>query len=228
MSQRYQDLPLRQRKQARTRVGLLAALVERLDDRELDDVAVAELCEAVQISEATFFNHFKRKSDLLVYYVQLWTLEMGGVARRLLSDRGARAAIDAIFEATAHRVALHPGVMAEIIAWQVKSSSPPVMQVVGDAERLLALPDIEDVLELPVQGLDALLPWLLGEALKAGEIPANTDLGLLGHTLASIFFGVPAMRCRRDPGSVAGLYREQLELVWAGALAITFTQGSRA
>ena len=52
------SIPLRERKRARTRIALVEALLERLVERPLDAIQVAELVEAVDISPATFFNYF--------------------------------------------------------------------------------------------------------------------------------------------------------------------------
>jgi hypothetical protein len=71
------DFPLRQRKYARTKLALMNAALERLKDKSLEEISVRELCEEAEVSEATFFNYFPSKTDLLVYFVQLWTIEAG-------------------------------------------------------------------------------------------------------------------------------------------------------
>jgi AcrR family transcriptional regulator len=70
------DLSLRERKYAQTKVNLLRTTVAKLNEKRLDEISVRELCDEVFISEATFFNYFPQKSDLLVYYIKLWSLEM--------------------------------------------------------------------------------------------------------------------------------------------------------
>lgn len=72
-------IPLRERKLAQTRLALL----EELEAKPLADVRARDLCERVGISEATFFNHFASKSELLLYFVLLWSVEMGCLSRAL-------------------------------------------------------------------------------------------------------------------------------------------------
>ena len=72
----FDALPLRQRKFARTKLALLDATLESLRSRSLDEVRVADLCAAADISPASFFNYFPQKADVLVYHVQLWSLEI--------------------------------------------------------------------------------------------------------------------------------------------------------
>ena len=90
----------RDRKLAQTRLALLTALRERLAERPLEEINVRELAEAADVSEATFYNHFPTKTDLAVYFVQLWSVDAGWHAAA--ADRhGPRAAFTAIFDATA-------------------------------------------------------------------------------------------------------------------------------
>ena len=67
----------RDRKLAQTRLALLTALRERLAERPLEEINVRELAEAADVSEATFYNHFPTKTDLAIYFVQLWSVDTG-------------------------------------------------------------------------------------------------------------------------------------------------------
>ena len=105
------EIPLRQRKQAQTRLALLDAVLARLDGkRTLDDIPVKELCDAANISQASFFNYFPSKTDLLVYFVQIWSLDLAG---RVHTGAGgaagssAREAIESIFVSTAREARQH-------------------------------------------------------------------------------------------------------------------------
>ena len=164
----------RERKLAQTRVDLAAALQARIAERTMEEVSVRELCDAVDISEATFFNHFPSKADLAVYVVQLWSVGAGwhvAAAR----DQGARAAIEALLDATAAEVSAHPRVMAEIIAFQARMPDKPVVREVTPLELALAFPDRAGAEALPARGLDGILPDLIELAVTRGELPAAVD-----------------------------------------------------
>lgn len=211
------DLPLRERKRAQTRLALVDAFVERLDERPAEDIPVKEICDAVGVSEPTFFNYFATKGDLLTYFIQLWSVETSAVARRVEREHDSGlAAIEALFAHTATAVAEHPSVMLELIAHQARMPADLELPEVARAERLLRFPDVEGVLELPAEGLGAILPVFLARAVARGELPPDTDvkLAMLGAT--SIFFGVPLVLARREPGVVGALYRRLLSNLWAG------------
>ena len=57
---------LRERKKQQTRQRLVAAAVELFDERGFDNVAVAEVARRAEVSEATVFNYFSTKEDLVL------------------------------------------------------------------------------------------------------------------------------------------------------------------
>jgi len=216
---RFEALPQREKKHARTKVSLLHALVDRLEGRTLEDVSVRELCDAVQISEASFFNYFPKKSDVLVYFVELWSIEAGAHADHALKERGALEAIEAVFALTASAVKQHPSVMAEVIAHQARMSEPPGLVEVSLAERLFAFPELLGADKIEPRGLDAILPRLLDEAVRRGELPRGIDKNMAFLALGAMFFGVPLLLRRTAPEYVGPAFKAQLSLIWAGLTA---------
>jgi len=213
------SLPLRQRKFARTRLDLLAALVERMDSRPLEEISVRELCDAASVSEASFFNYFPKKTDLVAYFIVVWALEVGVHVRRAVAAHGARAGIEAIFDVTAEKVAEHPRVMAEVIAFQARMRDKPALGEVTVAERLLAFPELPEVLDVPAQGLDGILPPLIAQAVREGALPAATDRDAAFLLLCSVFFGVPLLLGASAPKQIGPAYRAALDVVWKGLAA---------
>jgi AcrR family transcriptional regulator len=213
------DIPLRPRKIAQTRAALLRAVLARLDGtRALEEINVRELCNEAAISEASFFNYFPKKIDLLVFFIRLWSLDLAWRIHHELAAVSARKALEEILVATARAMRMHPGVMPEIIAFLARSTTIPV----GDlelADRLVAYPDRDGIETVPATGLSGLLPPLIARAIREGELPATTDRKTALLSLTSVFFGVPLMLWRRDPDGVEHAYRRQLAVAWAGLQA---------
>ena len=210
------SLPLRQRKLAQTKHALLQAAVARLDHGTLDELEVRALCAEVGISQASFFNYFPRKSDLLVFFIQVWTLDMAWHALAGPTARSAYSAIARLFDMTAEAAAQHPGVMAEVLAAQARLRAPPEVEELTLAERVVAFPGREGIEGLPARGLDSLLPELLERAIKAAELPKHTDVMSATLGLSAIFLGVPVVWLRIDPHSLREVYRAQLAVYWEG------------
>lgn len=216
------QLPLRERKFARTKLALLDAMLERLREKPLADITVRELCDVVEVSEATFFNYFKKKDDLLRYFVQIWTLEVSLVATEAAGEDGGVDYIGAVFEHTGRRIADNPRVMLEIIGYI--SSSPPedlacTPEPLGAAERLQAFPDIEDVVAVEECEIDAMFRSGIERAKKRGELPERVDTEAAVAAVIAIFFGIPLWHAAREPAAVASLYAASLKTLWTGLRA---------
>ncbi|MGK5638848.1 TetR/AcrR family transcriptional regulator [Streptomyces sp. URMC 126] len=60
------ELPLRQRKKLRTRQRISDVATRLFFERGFEEVTVAEVAEAAEVSAMTVFNHFPRKEDLFL------------------------------------------------------------------------------------------------------------------------------------------------------------------
>lgn len=210
-------IPLRQRKLARTRLALLDALKDQLGKHAYEAVRVRDLCAAAEISEASFFNYFQKKEDLLFYFIQVWSLEVGWHARQIVVEHGALAAIEDVFARAAAAAAEHPRVMAEVLAFLARLERPPELSEMTAAERLLAFPELPGIEDVPDRGLDTLLPELLTTAAQRGELPRRADRRFLYLTLAALFFGTPTAMRRVGPEQLGSVWRAQLALLWKAA-----------
>lgn len=214
---------LRERKFARTRLKLARTLARRLEQSSLEEVAVRDLCEDAELSEATFFNYFPRKTDLLDYYTRLWMLELNWRCRH--AQAKGLAAVAVCFDFMAAALQQQPGVMGEIIARQALLRERPEAIEIGLAERLIAYPDYEGIEELPAGGVDK--AWLpaLEQAMRGGELPANAHIPTVMVGLAALFYGVPLVLRQSNFSAISSMYHQQLAVFWAGIRATS--QGSR-
>ncbi|HKJ09382.1 MAG TPA: helix-turn-helix domain-containing protein [Gammaproteobacteria bacterium] len=216
-------IPLRERKFAQTKLKLARAAVERLETQSLDGLSVAALCEAAEVSEATFFNYFPRKSDLLNYVSQLWAVEIGWHVRAA-GLRGI-AGVSGAFEQAARQIQRHPGTMGEIIGQQARLRERSTPGELTRAERLLGFPELEGIEDVPAGGLDSILVANVDYAVESGELPPNTHRATVLVALVSIFYGVPLALRLVNPGGIAHMYRQQLTLLWAGVRAAAGRNG---
>jgi AcrR family transcriptional regulator len=184
---------------------------------------VAELCHAAEVSYATFFNYFERKNDLLVYFIQLWSVEVAWVARGVAVSGGGLRAIEAVFEHTARQCEEGPEIMGEIIALMARRRPDSIVRPapLTEMEKRLRFPQIDDFTGLADMGLDSVLPAYITSAVKKGELPASTDKDAALEALATIFLGVPVALSKHGPGNYKNAYQRQLKLLWAGIHAAT-------
>jgi len=212
-------LSLRERKYARTKLALLETAIEKLREKPLSDITVKELCEEVQICEATFFNYFPKKDDLLHYYIRIWTLEVTLKAREAVGEGAGLAFIEHIFQSTGRELAEHPRIMQEIIGHM--ALDPHGNTCHGTTELTLAecrqaFPDQKCVESLADVQLEHVFRPALERAVELGELPAAADLDAALLSLVSIFFGVALWMCCNQPENIGQAYQQQLGLLWSG------------
>ena len=207
---------LRERKFARTRLALAEIVTHHLETGSLDGLSVKALCEKAQISEATFFNYFPRKEDLVIYLDTLWSLELIRYGRQVAGQQPGLAVIEALFRHTAIQIQKKPGLMGEIIAHEARAREPAPRPEITAAERVMAFPDPEGIENGSGESLDLLLRTALQQAIELQELPANTAIAAAMVGLVSIFYGVPLAIQHSSPGSIGTMYRQQLEVLWAG------------
>ncbi|MDQ6978246.1 MAG: hypothetical protein Q9M75_09035 [Ghiorsea sp.] len=213
------EIPLRARKRAKTKLALMNTVIEALKTQRLDEVSIKKVCNHVQVSEATFFNYFPKKHDVLVYFIQIWTIEVAWYAHAA-SKKSVLQGIQAVFDVTGKQCETNPNLMAEIIAYQARMHTQPSLVDVSLAERLLAFPDLEGVDTLPAEGLNSIFPKLIQQAIDASELPQSTHVEAAMLGLTAIFFGVPLVMLRTSPDAVQELYHQQLVIFWKGLDAL--------
>ena len=211
---------LRERKFARTRLALADAVTNHLEVAGFDTLSVKALCERVQISEATFFNYFPKKEDLIVYLDRLWTLELNWYGRQASEQHQGLAVIEAMFRYTAIQIQKKPGLMGEIIAHEARARERHAGPEITRAERMIAFADLEDMESLPDDSLEFLLRSSLQSAIDQGELPQNTAMAAAMVALVSIFYGVPLAMQHANPAAIGAMYRQQLALLWSGLRSV--------
>jgi AcrR family transcriptional regulator len=215
---------LRQRKFARTRLALARVLADALGEESFAEVAVKRLCRTAEVSEATFFNYFPRKQDLLTYLAHLWLLELGWHVQRAASEAKGLPVVDKLFAEVARTCERRPGVLAELLAWIARGGGLHTGLDISELEKQLAFPELPGIENVPIQGLDA---WLLPQveaAISRGDLPENALRPLVLGALLAMLLGVPLTLLGSDPARIASAYRQQLALVLAGIRA---TAGAR-
>jgi AcrR family transcriptional regulator len=218
---KLKELSLRERKYAQTKVSLLRATLERLKTKRLSDISVRELCDEVFISEATFFNYFSKKSDLLVYYIKLWSLEMQWHIEN--ENLSGFEAIERIFMQTSEEKILigNFGVMDEINGFFALSEQMihDIDLNIGLAEKLMVFSELEGIDNTEELELSQMIQDNLIKAIELGDLPAKTNIDLAIHSIMASFFGIRMTSRLNQPGTLSELYAENLKLIWAGLKA---------
>lgn len=95
----------RERRRHEVRGRIIEAAMRLFDAKGFAATTVAEICDAADVAEKTFFNHFASKSDMLreVARVELYIL-VALIAEAVRQGGDMRARLDAFFRLLADRV----------------------------------------------------------------------------------------------------------------------------
>ena len=211
------DLPLRERKYALTKFAILNAAKEKLKDKPLSEITVSELCSMVPISEVTFYKYFQKKSDLVLYFMQLWSIDLLWHIKKQKIQPGL-GVIEEIFEFNSKVVEESPNIMAEILIMVAHTRHEIKFKDLQRAERLLFAANIKCPEEIHERDLHEIILPNLQIACDQKDLPKNIDLKKVFLSLLSILYGVPMSILYTSYTNVhkkiQSLYRTQLQNLW--------------
>ncbi len=207
---------LRERNYAQTKLALLHVAIEKIQKRSLADISVKEICEAVPVSEMTFYNYFPRKTDLLVYYIQVISLEAAWYLQHAVKHKTHLEMLEECFDFMARKLAAEPLMMTETLAYLGQERQQPAFSVLSKAEQILAFPNLPGIENLVVKdaNIETLITPYLQQAIQQGELPQNSDVDSVVLMCVSIFVGLVMNLHLTEPERIRPLCRRQLRLLW--------------
>ncbi|MGZ4185391.1 MAG: TetR/AcrR family transcriptional regulator [Solirubrobacteraceae bacterium] len=188
-----QELSLRERKKEKTR-RLIADTARRLFvERGFEAVPVAEIARAAEVSEATVFNYFPTKEDL-VYW------RLGSFEDELLATIRARQSGESALSAFRRFLLAQRGLLGQPDEAS-REQLVGITRVISESQALRARE------QQILAGYTSSLAWLLVEEGGGSDeldaiVAANAMMGvhraLIQYTRSRILDGVPSPRLARD------------------------------
>lgn len=201
---------------AKNKQAILQCLLKRMHCESFDSIKISDLCVDAKVSQASFYNYFPQKTDVLIYYIQLWTIEMYWqitINKKLVGLK----AIEQLFADTADICAKHSQLMCEIVAYQAKNGKPQGVTPLTVADKLQAYPDFNGIENIELADLSALLVTNIQQAISVNELPDTINITSLVVALSSIFFTIPIIFNRCPLEEIKSAFSEQLQLLLCGA-----------
>jgi AcrR family transcriptional regulator len=206
-------IPLRERKYAQTKQAILKAFLKRIKEVHLDKMPVKDICTEVEISEGTFFNYFPKKTDVLDYFISLWSIEVSYQADKVSKDKPLEA-IEAVFTYTTDRFMDNAPMIYEIICYIAKQREVLKVKDLTEAEKLIAFPEFKGIEKVKAISLVEIFRPYLEKAIKMGKLPKETNIELTLLILRSIFFGTPLALSQAHVKKLGPIYTTRLKMIW--------------
>ena len=194
----------------------MQALVSRLNSQTLEAINVKEICEDVQVSTTTFFNYFPTKAHAIGYRVQLWSIDTIYQMRQAqVAGKSALDTLRILFESTAKSEQETPGLMREIVVFQVNYHVQQKLDLkpLTPAEYAHHFPDRPDIVNIQADDISNMIGNTLNTAQQAGELDTDTNIEALTAILIGIFFITPTMIIKNNT-SLKDVYHRQLDILF--------------
>ncbi|HOW35198.1 MAG TPA: TetR/AcrR family transcriptional regulator [Candidatus Omnitrophota bacterium] len=210
-----EDYSLREKKYARTKVGLMNAFMERLKYNRFDDISIREVCQEVEVAEGTFFNYFPEKIDVVGYYLHLATLKIIWKAKKEAPAGKYLSLIDSVLSQMSLELN-NNNVIYQIFSVLLVRSERPKKIDISALEKKMAFPNCEGIEETPSVILDEWLKECVALALKNGELPPKTKADDVVVSLMTIITGTLLAIKFGKSNSREYHYMRQLKALWRG------------
>ena len=201
-----ENVSLRERKYAALKLRILDTFDKKLHGKSLSDITVKEVALELEISEKTFFNYFAHKHDVLIYFIELWSLEM----QLLIEGVPPREALYRIFDRTAEMIGRNRQLFMEIVSSIALHGVPPKEIPITRAEKILRF---GTDMEYQEGGFSELIIPLLRQM----DIPKERHLSLY-ISLYNTCFATPLLMNMPEFGSLSDRYHEQINGILRGGM----------
>jgi AcrR family transcriptional regulator len=205
---------LREKKYAKTKIALAKAFLERLKSTRFADISIKEVCNAVEVSEGTFYNYFSNKIELARYFERLTLLKVAWELQKKEQQLEPLEMIEYAFDLMAIEIN-QPFLFYEMVslftAERVKLKEG---QALTGAEKYFAFPECNDIEKVKVVTIENLFSEVIAKAQKKGTISKKIRTDDILTNLMAILIGVPLAIEIEDFDKINRLYRSQLALLW--------------
>lgn len=207
------DYSLREKKHARTKIALMNAFIERLQNSRFENISIKDVCRSAEISEGTFFNYFPEKIDVITYYVNLMTMQVIWKARRKVAEGKHIDLINAFFEELADELT-KINITYEIISIMVVQHERPKKAVIADIEKHLVFPDLAGIEKMEPLLIYEFFGQCMEDARNSGELPKSIKLNDALVSLITIMVGTMIAVKFINIKDIKHQYRRQLKTLW--------------
>lgn len=207
------DIPLRQRKHAKTKAALMRSLAQRLKEKPFDAISVRDLADDVQISEVTFYNYFPKKTDLLAYMTQMMLIK---AHHECIGD--GKKGIDAIygfFDILSESIEEYPRIRNEAIAFFFKEAQAMGLKKIKKGELMILLGS-DDIKDDFIRDTDIFMIFkqMIKQAVIDGDMPDDVDVGVASLLMISVLSGTPA--CFVVEQGAKKSFKRQIDIILRG------------
>ena len=205
--------PLREKKHAKTKLALTESFTKRMELEEYDAISIKEVCQQVEVSEATFFNYFPKKIDVIIYFHHLFFLKLYWRLEHESQTQDPLQRIMKLLDYLADDIP-EPNVFFKFIGVYLKDRQcKDAMVEISDAEKYYAYPDLAGIEAIKPANMDSYLQELIERAIAQKMIKPAVGKDEVWRAVHTILIGTP-MSCKENFSELKESYQKQLTWLW--------------
>ncbi len=206
-------LSLRQKKIAKTKHSLAMAFVKKLKTEKFHSISIKDICEETDVSEASFFNYFPQKIDVLAYLLKAKIFKTYWTIRNLQKKLTLTECIEKTFELLTEEIK-YPYIFSEIFSLIGPHKAQTASFAVTPDELQYIYPDCADAANSRMITMRGFFEELVAHAAAKKQIPEAVCQKTLVQFLMTILIGVPLSLPFSEFTNIAEIYRNHLSILW--------------
>lgn len=203
---------IREVKKGKLKLAVLESALELMKEKPFEKIKVLDICNQVGTSEVTFFKYFRRKEEILQYFMLVWEFRRSYRLKKEGYNRGL-SGIYAIFEdiaATDNAVDIMTALIAFIATQREKPEAIKLEKY--DKEAIIQ----ENIQEEDYEDLNEHMIRLLYEAIEDGELSPDIFIEEIMKVISGVFYGVPLITHAASGVNLYDDYRCSLNYIFKG------------
>jgi AcrR family transcriptional regulator len=206
-------LSLREKKLIKTKYALAIAFAQKLQTETFDSISIKDVCSQTDISEASFYNYFPQKIDVLSFLLKVKIFKIFYTIKPLQQHLPFKKCIEKTFSLLVDEIK-HPFIFFEVLSLVGKHKCQMASFPLSLEELQCLYPECEDVSNIRLVPLKEFFEELIEYAMQKKEMAETTDKQALSQFLISLFIGVPLALSIDEFPQLIEIYRKHLSLVW--------------
>lgn len=204
-------ISLREKKFAKTKLNITFNVIEKLLNTSFENVSIKQVCEDVEISEATFYNYFPKKTDIIDYYTSLRLYKHFWCLKQITKeDDSPLDKIRNFFHVWAENIQIP--VFNEVFTFYYKNKQYDHMKTqISVSEKIIAFPECEGIESIKTKNTVNFFAEQIEEAKQKKILDPKTDTKKLVLILHIIMHGSAIFSQNDENNSLQDYYDTQLK-----------------
>jgi len=200
---------VRERKKAKLRLDLLDELLVKLKSTPFEQIKVKDLCNHINISEVTFFKYFKKKEELLQYFIIVWSYKRNLRLKKNNIVTGKESIYLLLNDIASEENA--QWIMNTLTSYESRLQSAPEQIILSDCEKWYIEPN--DYIEKHETVNETLLRGI-SEAIDNKQLSDKYTVMEYHILFGSIYYGTPVMS-HISMQSLKQFYMTNLDIIFS-------------